>query len=210
MSKPNVGDRFEVTNAFPFSVGSVIEYTGEEKVGQSPLFKLISGSCHYNNYKGKPGAFFEGWEKHTVKVEEKEMSKFKVGDKVRVIAESNGWGAVSKGDVGVIAHVSDTHLQVNFPAQSDWRGTHNCFELAEEGHINTKDMYSNIMGQGIVCGDTEIRAAKRRRKGEQQYVISYTNSKVQNGVVKHSDIPALVAALLDIYDGDVKEEEVPF
>ena len=137
------------------------------------------------------------------------MSKFKVGDRVRAIDASNGWGDVKKGDVGVITDITDSLLTVDFPSQGDWNGNHSCFELVE-GCINTKDMYSNIMGQGIVCGDTEIRAAKRRRKGEQQYVISYTGSKVRNGVVKHSDIPALVAALLDIYDGDVKEEEVPF
>ena len=204
-----------------FKVGDLVKFKDKRCVSIEPARERYPEPFRVTGFDGCDRPLFEDayWWNGTKwaynedcfeLIEEKEMSKFKVGDRVRAIAESNGWGKVKKGDIGVITHITDTHLRIDFPEQKAWHGEHRCFELVEESPINTKDMYSNIMGQGIVCGDTEIRAAKRRRKGEQQYVISYTNSKLQNGVVKHSDIPALVAALLDIYDGDVKEEEAPF
>lgn len=70
--------------------------------------------------------------------------KFAVGDKVRAIAETNGWGEVKKGDTGTITHTPDTHpckdeyehykdrYRVDFPAQKEWDGKEECFELFTE------------------------------------------------------------------------------
>jgi len=69
--------------------------------------------------------------------------KFAVGDKVRAIAETNGWGKVKKGDIGTITHTPDTHpckdnehykdrYRVDFPAQKEWDGKEECFELVTD------------------------------------------------------------------------------
>ena len=34
------------------------------------------------------------------------MAKFIIGDKVKVVQASQGWGRVKRGDIGVIAHVN--------------------------------------------------------------------------------------------------------
>lgn len=65
------------------------------------------------------------------------MSKFKVGDKVRAVDQSNGWAWVRKGDEGVVAgfrkHPTDdtTLVIVDFPLHKGWRGQEHCFELIE-------------------------------------------------------------------------------
>jgi len=63
------------------------------------------------------------------------MTKFKVGDKVRVINQSHGWGTVSKGDEGVIEKIDKKGTcEVKIPSYSNkitWTGEEHCFELAE-------------------------------------------------------------------------------
>lgn len=60
------------------------------------------------------------------------MTKFNVGDKVRVINQSHGWGTVSKGDEGEIVSINhDGTYEVSIPTfQFDsWTGEEYCFEL---------------------------------------------------------------------------------
>lgn len=81
--------------------------------------------------------------------------KFAVGDKVRAIAETNGWGEVKKGDTGTITHTPDTHpckdkyehykdrYRVDFPAQKEWDGKEECFELVtDEPKAEAKTTFS--------------------------------------------------------------------
>lgn len=59
--------------------------------------------------------------------------KFKVGDKVKAIDQSYGWGGVKKGDIGVIREIKDSgEIIVNFPKQSYWSAKEKDLELAEE------------------------------------------------------------------------------
>lgn len=57
--------------------------------------------------------------------------RFSVGDKVRVINQSHGWGVVTKGDVGTVRTVNDSTYYVDFPTYYSWTGTDMCFELIE-------------------------------------------------------------------------------
>jgi hypothetical protein len=63
----------------------------------------------------------------------KPCPKFKVGDRVIAIAESDGWGDVEKGDVGTVVKFYDKTdiYYVDFPNQSGWAGKEKCFQLAE-------------------------------------------------------------------------------
>lgn len=45
----------------------------------------------------------------------------KVGDKVRVIGASHGWGQyVKMGDVGIIALIEKSYINVDFPDKRGW------------------------------------------------------------------------------------------
>ena len=54
---------------------------------------------------------------------------FNVGDKVEVLSESDGWGNVSAGDIGMVRSVSGDTLNVDFPSNSNWIGNKSCFKL---------------------------------------------------------------------------------
>jgi hypothetical protein len=65
--------------------------------------------------------------------------KFKVGDRVQLIAESHGWGCVGKGDIGTVIRKSSSFEEedvyfVDFGEHKDacWKGYESCFELVEE------------------------------------------------------------------------------
>lgn len=62
------------------------------------------------------------------------MTKFKVGDKVRAIDASHGWGSVSEGDIGVVASVSSygDRIYVDFPTFKHWTATPKVLELVEK------------------------------------------------------------------------------
>lgn len=60
------------------------------------------------------------------------MSSFKVGDRVRAVSQSCGWGYVEKGDVGTISRVnigSRWGYQVDFPRHSSWSASEGDLEL---------------------------------------------------------------------------------
>lgn len=77
--------------------------------------------------------------------QEKEMSQFKVGDKVRVkdsvVSPKHSWGQVKKGDVGIVTSVGyDDIMEVNFPNHRGWNA-----------HIPEMELVSraeNTEGQG--------------------------------------------------------------
>lgn len=59
------------------------------------------------------------------------MSKFKVGEKVVVVKQTNGWGRVNPGDEGVVRTAQGGMYIVDFPKHPFWNGLEECFE-----HIN--------------------------------------------------------------------------
>jgi hypothetical protein len=84
--------------------------------------------------------------KQTPPVIQKEATKFNVGDVVRVIAETSGWGAVKYGDIGIVRSVDhfrgDDNYIVDFPSQSSWSGHSSCFSLVEYNSVQDEIVYS--------------------------------------------------------------------
>ena len=145
------------------------------------------------------------------------MSKFKIGDKV-YLKKTSAWfgdGTHNPDSEDIIGEVIDITLS---GYQVNWIGryvnsayTDDCLEFADKGEtMNPKDLYRHTHDGVVLCGSTVVEQAKRRKDGEAQFIIRYEGSSVKNGAVKRSDIPALVAALLDVYDRDLKEKELPF
>lgn len=57
---------------------------------------------------------------------------FKIGDRVKAVKATRGWGYVKHGDIGIIAEVpSNPHdcYAADFPTQKNWWGNKECFEL---------------------------------------------------------------------------------
>lgn len=101
-----IGDKFLVIrNCFEFSQNSVVEFFDDDE-SDCPKFKLIEGSCGYNNAGGEPGAYtlWKDLERYVEdELEDPEDSvnekgyqladgtwseDYKVGDKFRVVCES--------------------------------------------------------------------------------------------------------------------------
>lgn len=57
---------------------------------------------------------------------------FDVGDTVRVMQQSHGWGDISKGNVGTVVKVCKDGLEVDFQNQKNWFGRYRCFVLAKK------------------------------------------------------------------------------
>ncbi|WP_456959230.1 hypothetical protein [Lysinibacillus sp. TE18511] len=112
--------------------------------------------------------FFQSELQYIEKVEESDakMTKFKVGDKVRVVAESHGWGGVSKGDEGVIKSVDGKgRYQALIPSFHDnitWAGEERCFELAPQKP--TKKQRITTLEQKVEAMQAEIDALKAAQK----------------------------------------------
>lgn len=97
--------------------------------------------------------------------------KFKVGDKVVVVAASNGWGDVCAYDVGEIVEVSKQlfggSYRARFPKHSSWVGDESCFlhavgDTKEEIVANAKEEYKlrlyNFLGKrGTIEVSVSIR-----------------------------------------------------
>ena len=49
------------------------------------------------------------------------MNKFNMGDKVKAISESCGWGGVKAGDLGIVEGVFGPEIKASFLGQKNWR-----------------------------------------------------------------------------------------
>jgi hypothetical protein len=74
------------------------------------------------------------------------IPRFKIGDSVKVIAETNGWGKVNYGEIGIVRSVDhfreDDNYIVDFPSQSFWSGQSSCFSLVEDNSVQDEIVYS--------------------------------------------------------------------
>ena len=73
------------------------------------------------------------------------MSKFKVGDRVVAVAETNNWGSIRKGDVGVITSAYEFDSYADFPNQRCRIGQDGDFQLATE--LTTKTITKTTMNK---------------------------------------------------------------
>jgi hypothetical protein len=60
-------------------------------------------------------------------------NKFKVGDAVRVLAETDGWGDVKRGAIGTVVKVYEggEKYDVDFEEMDAWSGKERCFEMVK-------------------------------------------------------------------------------
>ena len=79
---------------------------------------------------------------------------FQIGDNVRVLKESHGWGKVKRGDVGIVAcYDSGAGIySVDFAQHRQWKGTEDCFIQADMSDVraNTSvaDWIAYMAGHG--------------------------------------------------------------
>ena len=67
-------------------------------------------------------------------LEELESTKFKIGDRVKCIDESFGWGEVKVGDIGVVRDIQESgKIKVDFPNQDDWSADRKDLKPIDEG-----------------------------------------------------------------------------
>lgn len=78
---------------------------------------------------------------------------YKIGDTVRVIGESHGWGILNIGDIGTVSGIYDDYMLVNFLKHRGWKGTFNCFELVE-----------SCKTEAIVCDDDCVAIVSKEIK----------------------------------------------
>lgn len=60
---------------------------------------------------------------------------FHVGDTVRAMEQSHGWGVISKGDVGKVVKVCKDGLEVDFQNRKNWFGRYRCFVLVKKNNF---------------------------------------------------------------------------
>ena len=57
-----------------------------------------------------------------------------IGRTVRAVSATNGWGAIEKGEEGVLTQIHwDGTAKADFEVQSGWYGKWNCFEVFMAG-----------------------------------------------------------------------------
>jgi len=84
--------------------------------------------------------------------DKKEVEKydFKVGERVRVIKETHGWGLVKPGEIGTVRRIDGRTYFVAFKENSGWQGYGECFE-PETNQLITKSklMTKSLIGKFI-------------------------------------------------------------
>jgi hypothetical protein len=116
------------------------------------------------------------------------MNEFGVGDKVAAISHSQGWGNVTKGDIGTIAYFSGDSISVNFPFQLGWICLKSNLELVEAA--------SSIVIEQIPTKEEEALAAAGQAIEELQNTV--TELIIQNDSMKD-----IVKMIIDAESADI-------
>lgn len=112
--------------------------------------------------------------------------KFKVGDKVRIVAQTAGWAGVKPGDVGTIKHIpaspdGDYGVDVpTFECNSLWEGAEECFELYTEPPKNKFKVGDIIKGNDP---DRYTYTNSDMTKGEVVELVD--NDKIRIKILEH-------------------------
>ena len=96
---------------------------------------------------------------------EYKSSAFKIGDKVKAVKATMGWGYVKHGDIGIITEVpSNPHdcYAADFPAQKNWLGNKECFELVTNCEELSKPAFK--VGDRVRC--TRAPMGSPRKAGD--------------------------------------------
>ena len=114
--------------------------------------------CNFRKNTTTGNYFFESDLRPYVEPEKKWEPAFKVGDKVKAVKETNCWGEVKPGDIGVITKVLDGLYVADFPAQKGWLGKEECFVLAtsinhcpEDKTVTVQTITIEFKGPKTIC-----------------------------------------------------------
>lgn len=108
-----------------------------EKLDRSRIYAIPEGhpnwKCNISHLIKVPAAPQQS------STEKEWKPKFKIGDRVRAIYASHGWGCVNKGDIGTVIRKSSSFEKNNIyyvdfgeHKATYWKGHESCFELVEE------------------------------------------------------------------------------
>jgi hypothetical protein len=89
----------------------------------------------------------------------------KVGDRVKAVSESCGWGGVKVGDIGTITTINGNSLVIDFPAHHSWAGRTENVELLPSGEYVDWN-HPSLEGRLYVALDGDEGALARK-------VVSY-------------------------------------
>lgn len=102
---------------------------------------------------------------------------FKVGDRVKAIRASYGWGSVNSGDLGIVRSIDRGTIYVDFSNQNGWCATSRDLELSKtqsefKFKRNEQVVIENGMGSVLQDGTKgTIVECKCDRKGN-YYLVS--------------------------------------
>lgn len=164
MSKIKVGDRVKAVRDKPTG------YEGEVVFIKHNDLYLVKFDAWIGGYSGQEGTYKgeslggSGWWLTEGDLELLSTTppphKYKVGDTVRAVGESRGWGHVKRGDVGKIVEVvngsSNYKYWVNFSSQKNWQANDRDLELVKEGE-------SSIVAIGVCLGEVKNNKDKIKK-----------------------------------------------
>ena len=146
--EPKVGDLVFITQPTNGYRGKVLRIRSVDPENNHFPYKMEDHNGNFADIYGKYGfrkataeeiaeSPFAGTLPDNGGKKEEPKRPFKVGDRVRIIADNprHGWGGVSKGDIGVVRELGDEgFMSVDFPNQKRWNGYDDEFELVSEGN----------------------------------------------------------------------------
>ena len=144
-----VEEKPKVSACGKFKVGDVV--TGWHSTGSS-MARLeswvIAGFSDSGKYAIPEGHLSYNTSVGSIKHFKPER-KFNVGDTVRVVNQTHGWGDVKTGDIGKIKDCpgkqdGNYKYYVDFPNQRGWTGLEHCFEPVESDTVSVEGKH--IMG----------------------------------------------------------------
>ena len=121
------------------------------------------------------------------------MSKFRVGDEVRAISASYGWGYVTKGDIGHVLSIGGLdELQVDFPNKNGWHCSAEDLELVEPKITVTLGGSKPIgVFGGVTYGGVPIAIYPNPPHKHKDLIIAWANGadiEIQDKIGKWHDI----------------------
>ena len=121
--------------------------------------------------------------------------KFKVGDTVRAVGQSHGWGQVSYGDIGKITSCSgkqdgEYKYYADFSSHRSWTGYEKCFELVETSSSTGSGVVS-IHDQSSTTSDKYIMGVDPYESREKEHPYIKDVEAINAQVVKPKKIKRL-------------------
>lgn len=115
--------------------------------------------------------------------------KFKVGQKVRVVAQTDGWGPVREGDIGTVTSVREGSkaYYVNFEKYKNWYGKEHCFvplanseDLVKKAHEAVKKLCDSYVTEEELTQVEEMFTSLEEFLIEQERILKDSEEGDEN------------------------------